>query len=37
MTAEAALAKLSYLFSQDLPVDEIKRLMQTNLRGELTP
>ena len=36
MTAEAALAKLSYLFSQNLPVDEIKRLMQTNLRGELT-
>lgn len=36
MTAEAALAKLSYLFSQNIPVDEIKRLMQTNLRGELT-
>jgi len=36
LTAEAALAKLSYLFSQKLPVDEIKRLMQTNLRGELT-
>ncbi len=36
MTAEAALAKLSYLFSQNLAVDEIKRLMQTNLRGELT-
>ena len=36
MTAEAALAKLSYLFSQNLPVDEIKRLMQMNLRGELT-
>jgi L-asparaginase len=36
MTAEAALAKLSYLFSQNLSVDEIKRLMQTNLRGELT-
>lgn len=36
MTAEAALAKLSYLFSQDKPVDEIKLLMQTNLRGELT-
>jgi hypothetical protein len=27
---------LSYLFSQNLPVNEIKRLMQTNLRGELT-
>jgi len=36
MTAEAALAKLSYLFSQSLPVEEIKKLMQTNLRGELT-
>ena len=36
MTAEAALAKLSYLFSQNLSVDEIKRLMQSNLRGELT-
>lgn len=36
MTAEAALAKLSYLFSQDKPVDEIKLLMQSNLRGELT-
>jgi len=36
MTAEAALAKLSYLLSQNLSVDEIKRLMQTNLRGELT-
>jgi L-asparaginase len=36
MTAEAALAKLSYLLSQNLPVEEIKRLMQTDLRGELT-
>ena len=36
MTAEAALAKLVYLFSQDWTVGEIKRLMQTNLRGELT-
>ena len=36
MTAEAALAKLSYLFSRDLLVEEVKRLMQVNLRGELT-
>jgi L-asparaginase len=36
MTAEAALAKLSYLFSQNLSVDEIKRLMQIDLHGELT-
>ncbi|MCP4425645.1 MAG: asparaginase [Chloroflexi bacterium] len=35
MTAEAALTKLAYLLSQNLPVDEIKRLMQENLRGEL--
>jgi L-asparaginase len=37
MTAEAALTKLVYLLSQALPVAEVKRLMQTNLRGELTP
>jgi len=36
MTAEAALAKLSYLLSQNVSVDEIKRLMQISLRGELT-
>jgi L-asparaginase len=36
MTAEAALAKLVYLFSQNWTVAEIRELMQTNLRGELT-
>jgi L-asparaginase len=36
MTAEAALTKLAFLLSQDLPVDEVKRLMLENLRGELT-
>lgn len=36
MTAEAALTKLSYLLSQPLPVAEVKRQMQQNLRGELT-
>jgi L-asparaginase len=36
MTAEAALTKMFYLFSLNLPVDEVKQLMQTNLRGELT-
>lgn len=37
MTAEAALAKLAYLLSQDYPPATVQRLMQTNLRGELTP
>jgi len=37
MTTEAALAKMFYLLGQDLPLEEVKRLMRTNLRGELTP
>lgn len=37
MTAEAALTKLSWLASQDLPPDRVRRGMTTNLRGELTP
>ena len=36
MTTEAALTKLHYLISKDLPITEIKRLMQRNLRGELS-
>ena len=36
LTAEAALAKMFYLFSQNLPITEVKRQIQTNLRGELT-
>ncbi len=36
MTMEAALAKLSFLLNQKLPVTKIKKMMQTNLRGELT-
>jgi L-asparaginase len=36
MTAEAALTKLAYLLSQSLPVNEVKRQMQLDLRGELT-
>ena len=36
MTLEATLTKLHYLLSQDLGYDEICRLMETNLRGELT-
>jgi L-asparaginase len=37
MTTEAALAKLYYLFEQDHSPDEVCRLVQQNLRGELTP
>lgn len=37
MTAEAALAKLFYLFAKGLPSEEVRRLVQQNLRGELTP
>lgn len=36
MTTESAVAKLYYLFSLRLPRDEIKRLMEEDLRGELT-
>ncbi|GAA6183207.1 asparaginase [Aliiglaciecola sp. NS0011-25] len=36
MTPEAALAKLHYLLSKELPVEEIKRQLITNLRGELS-
>ena len=35
MTSEAAVAKLYYLFSQDLSLSQIKKQMETNLRGEL--
>ncbi len=37
LTVEAALTKLHFLLSQNLSVAEIRQLMQTNLRGELTP
>ncbi len=37
MTTEAAVAKLYYLFSLGLAVDEIKLYMEKNLRGEITP
>jgi len=36
MTAEAALAKLFYLYSKALPISDIKRLLIEDLRGELT-
>ncbi|QFI37769.1 asparaginase [Moritella marina ATCC 15381] len=36
MTTEAALTKLHYLISKDLPSEEIKDLMQQNIRGELS-
>ena len=36
MTLEAALAKLSFLLNQKLSVPKIKKMMQTDLRGELT-
>lgn len=35
MTTEAAVAKLSYLLSQDLTTAQIRELMETDLRGEL--
>ncbi len=37
MTTEAALCKLMYLLShEEMPIKEVKRMMQANLRGELT-
>jgi lysophospholipase len=36
MTPEAALTKLAYLLGKGLPTSEVRRLMQTSLRGELT-
>ncbi|KAL0235400.1 hypothetical protein GEMRC1_001982 [Eukaryota sp. GEM-RC1] len=35
MTPEAAYTKLSWLLGKDLPVEQVKELMVTNLRGEL--
>ena len=37
MTAEAALAKLYYLFSHGYDAERVKREMQKDLAGELTP
>jgi len=36
MTTEAALAKITYLFSRFEDVEEVKRLLGTDLVGELT-
>ena len=36
MTCEAAVSKLSYLATLDLTYSEIRRLMASNMRGELT-
>lgn len=36
MTAETALVKLAWLLSNYKNIEEIKQLMQTNLRGEIT-
>jgi L-asparaginase len=36
MTPEAALAKLHYLLSKNMPARHIKRQLIANLRGELT-
>ena len=36
MTVEAAVTKLRYLFSKGCDSAEIRRLMETDLRGELT-
>ena len=37
MTVEATLTKLHYLLSQGLDTETIRKAMQQNLRGELTP
>ena len=36
MTAECALTKLSYLLGKQLPMDTIRELLKTSLRGELS-
>ncbi len=33
MTTEAALSKLSYLLSKNITPEEIKKLIETNIRG----
>ncbi|WP_298736370.1 asparaginase [uncultured Chitinophaga sp.] len=37
MTFEAAITKLMFVLGQELPVEEAKKMIETPLRGELTP
>lgn len=37
MTIEAAVTKLYYLLSKDYDIDMVKKLMMTDLRGEISP
>jgi L-asparaginase len=37
MTFEAAITKLMFVLGQELPLEEAKRMIETPLRGELTP
>jgi len=37
MTVEAIVAKLGYLLGQQMPVHQVKRLLATDMRGELSP
>jgi L-asparaginase len=37
MTFEAAITKLMFVLGQEVPLEEAKRMIETPLRGELTP
>jgi L-asparaginase len=37
MTFEAAITKLMFVLGQELPLEEAKKMIETPLRGELTP
>jgi len=36
MTVEAAVSKISYLFSKNLPSDDVRKLMSVPIRGEMS-
>ena len=36
MTYEASITKLMFLLGQDLPEPEVKKMLETSLKGELT-